>query len=230
MIDWKPLGDSGFLARFATAEAARDWARAVTAIGPEGVVDVVPAFNAVAILFDPDRTDPDALEAVLRGPLPRVDGVDEPESFVIPVLYDGDDLVSVATARGLDAAGVVAAHSGREYTVLAIGFQPGFPYAGPLPPELTGLSRRAEPRPRVPTGSVAIVGEQTAIYPSPSPGGWHLLGRTPLTIADPEAGFLPLRVGDRLRFAPIGPEEFAALDGRRLDAPPSRGLSAAGPV
>ncbi len=86
---------------------------------------------------------------------------------------------------------MIALHSGVEYDVFAIGFLPGFPYAGYLPPALAGLARRASPRLRVPAGSVAIAGRQTAIYPIESPGGWHLLGTTPLRIADPEAGLFP---------------------------------------
>ena len=117
--------------------------------------------------------------------------------LVIPVLYDGEDLEDVAVRLGLNVAEVIALHSGAEYDVFAIGFQPGFPYAGYLPPALSGLARRDTPRLRVPAGSVAIAGRQTGIYPAESPGGWHLLGRTPLCIVDLDQGYFPIRAGDR---------------------------------
>ena len=87
--------------------------------------------------------------------------------------------------------------------MFAVGFLPGFPYAGYLPDALSGLGRRAAPRVRVPAGSVAIAGRQTGVYPSESPGGWHLIGRTPLRIVDVEGGHFPIRAGDRIRFRPI---------------------------
>ena len=99
--------------------------------------------------------------------------------------------------------------------MFAVGFLPGFPYAGYLPDELRGLARRQEPRLAVPPGSVAIVGRQTGVYPIASPGGWRLIGRTPLRIADPEAGRFPIRAGDRIRFRPIERDEFEA----RADEP-----------
>ena len=98
----------------------------------------------------------------------------------------------------------------------AVGFLPGFPYAVELPEPLAGLPRREPPRTRVPAGSVAIAGRQTGIYPVDSPGGWHLIGRTPLRIADPSREHFPIRAGDRLRFVPIDDGRFAALEGRLL--------------
>ena len=111
---------------------------------------------------------------------------------------------------------MIALHSGVEYDVFAIGFLPGFPYAGYLPPALTGLPRRESPRLRVPAGSVAIAGRQTGIYPGESPGGWHLLGRTPLCIVDLDEGYFPIRAGDRIRFQPISAAEFEARRHERL--------------
>jgi allophanate hydrolase subunit 1 len=84
-----------------------------------------------------------------------------------------------------------------------------------LPPALSGLPRRESPRERVPVGSVAIAGRQTGVYPESSPGGWHLLGRTPSRIVDLEEGYFPIRAGDRIRFEPIGPAEFEARRGER---------------
>ena len=129
----------------------------------------------------------------------------------IPVWYGGDDLGEVARAIGATEAEVVALHSRQEYRVFAIGFQPGFPYAGYLPERLSGVPRRSSPRVRVPAGSVAIAGRQTGIYPGPSPGGWHLLGQTPCRVVDVEAGVFPIEPGDALRFEPIPREEFDQL-------------------
>lgn len=208
-----PMGDRAFLARFAVADEAARWAEAVRAEGWPGVLDVVAAYRTVAIFADPDRVDLDDLAGRLEGlePGPSVGRVGR--EIVLPVLYDGDDLPGVARLLGLTAPEVVAAHTGRVYRVDAIGFQPGFPYAGDLPPELSGLPRRPTPRTRVPAGSVAIVERQTAVYPSESPGGWHLIGRTPLRIANLARGHFPIAVGDRLRFVAIGPTEFEATQG-----------------
>ncbi|HEU5119014.1 MAG TPA: carboxyltransferase domain-containing protein, partial [Isosphaeraceae bacterium] len=107
-------------------------------------------------------------------------------------------------------------HAGSIYPIRAIGFLPGFPYCGPLPEPLDQMGRRDSPRPRVPAGSVAIAAGQTAIYPRESPGGWHLLGRTPLVIADLETGYFPLKAGDRIRFQPIDETTFHRLEGQRF--------------
>ena len=128
----------------------------------------------------------------------------------------GPTFTSWPPAWPLSSAEVVAMHSSVEYDVFAVGFLPGFPYAGYLPPALAGLPRRDSPRLDVPAGSVAIAGRQTAIYPRQSPGGWHLLGTTPLCIADAKAGYFPIAAGDRIRFKPISAAEFEARRDERL--------------
>lgn len=212
MNELVPLGEFALLACFTTADAARRWAVAAREAGG-WVVDVVPAYETVAVFLDPDDERLEEHTGQLSRLEPADEEVDPPRVHEVPVLYDGLDLDEVARVLGLSRGAVVSAHSGREYRVDAIGFQPGFPYAGDLPEALRGLPRRASPRTRVPAGSVAIVGNQTAIYPSESPGGWHLLGRTPLRIVDVPNGTFPIRVGDRLRFTPIEPEEFSARRG-----------------
>ena len=127
-----------------------------------------------------------------------------PVTHLIGVHYDGPDLEETARALGLSGEGLVALHTEAAYGVLAIGFQVGFAYLGPLPPALR-LPRRATPRPRVPAGSVAIAADQTAVYPHASPGGWHLIGTTDFRCFDPDAAELtPFRVGDRVRFRKLG--------------------------
>jgi KipI family sensor histidine kinase inhibitor len=157
------------------------------AVGGLGIP--VPAYASVLVPFDPDLVSEAWARATLRAALLRA--VDRPAPapgplFEIPVRYggpDGPDLAEVAERTGRSEAEVVALHAGPEYRVYLVGFVPGFPYLGVLPDELA-LPRRATPRVQVPAGSVAIAGRQTGIYPSPTPGGWHLIGRTDAPIWD----------------------------------------------
>jgi KipI family sensor histidine kinase inhibitor len=221
-ISLEPLGDRAFLARFTAERAAAGWAEAVRDRSWPGVTDVVLAYCTVAVFADPDRVDLPALESDLRTIVIDASGSSRPgrpsmgKGLVIPVLYDGEDLEVVAERLGLSVAEVITLHSGFDYDVFAIGFQPGFPYAGYLPAALSGLPRRDTPRLRVPAGSVAIAGRQTGIYPAESPGGWHLLGRTPACIVDLDEGYFPIRAGDRIRFRSITAEEFEARRHERL--------------
>src|SRR5207302_10900123 len=137
--------------------------------------DVVTAYHSVGIHADPDLGDLDELEANLNRFEPPVRSRCEGRLVEVPVCYDGMDLAEVATLLGLTESEVVAAHAGAEYRVFALGFLPGFPYAGYLPAKLSGLRRRAAPRTQVPAGSVAMAGRQTGIYPRESPGGWHVI-------------------------------------------------------
>ncbi|MGP0069904.1 MAG: 5-oxoprolinase subunit B family protein [Isosphaeraceae bacterium] len=215
-IGLDPLGDRAYLAHFAAERDAAGWAATVRDRRWAGVSDVVLAYRTVAVFADPDRVDLSDLESRLRAIAPAEGSAGEGKRLVIPVLYDGADLEAVAVRLGLGAEGVIAEHTGVDYHVFAIGFLPGFPYAGYLPPALSGLPRRDAPRLRVPAGSVAIAGRQTGIYPGESPGGWHLLGRTPLCIADPDEGYFPIQAGDRIQFRPISPAEFEARRHERL--------------
>jgi KipI family sensor histidine kinase inhibitor len=160
--------------------------------------------------------DLDRLAGRLEALEPATAGEPVGRLVTIPVLYDGDDLPDVARRLGMTEPEVIAAHGGQDYRVFALGFRPGFPYAGYLPEALCGLPRRASPRVRVPAGSVAIVGRQTAVYPSETPGGWHLIGRTPLRIVDVERARFPIRAGDRLRFVSIDRDAFEARRGELL--------------
>jgi len=133
---------------------------------------------------------------------------------VLPACYDrsmAPDLDEVAAATGLAAAEVVRIHSGCAFTAEVVGFMPGFAYLGGLDPRLR-LDRRAAPRPRVPEGGIAIAGLQTAVYPSATPGGWHLIGRCPLRLFDPSRAPPALMgEGDRIRFEPIDAATFERL-------------------
>jgi KipI family sensor histidine kinase inhibitor len=212
----EPLGDRALLARFATERHAGGWAQAVRELRCSGVTDVVLAYRSVAVFADPAQTDLSTLQVRLGTIGVARDPKAEGKRLVIPVLYEGADLPDVAARLQLPEAELVQLHSGVDFHVFAIGFLPGFPYAGYLPPSLAGLPRRETPRVRVPGGSVAIAGRQTAIYPADSPGGWHLLGTTPLQIADPETGYFPIQAGDRIRFQPITRSEFEERRDERL--------------
>lgn len=189
----------------AAVEAARGGAGPAAGLGR-----AVPAHASVLVPFDPGRLDGAAAERLVRelvpGAIEAAAAVvsDERPPIEIPVRYDGADLAEVAERCGLDVAEVIELHAGTTYRVTLLGFAPGFAYLGPLPAALA-LPRRATPRERVPAGSVAIAGEQTAIYPSALPGGWHLLGRTGMRLWDlarPDRPSL-LGPGDRVRFVAI---------------------------
>lgn len=124
--------------------------------------------------------------------------------------------IPVCLELGLDPHEHAASLFAVDLTVVALGFQPGFPYLSGLAPELCGIPRRPEPRPRLPRGSVAIAMDMAGIYPAELPGGWTVLGRTPLTICEAGSDFFPIRAGDTVRFVRISEAEFAAKEGQRL--------------
>ncbi len=211
-------------------DADRTVARRVRAIAarlregrPPGVGEVFGAFGNIAVFFEPGMPPPpaDALTALVAKAAAAPAAVTPPGLVEIPVVYGGDsgpDLLAVAAAAGLTPTAAVELHAGAAYFVRAIGFAPGFPYLGGLPPALA-RPRRATPRVRVPSGSVGIGGEQTGIYPQASPGGWNLIGRSPARLFDPR--LTPparLEVGDEVRFVPVTEGDFAPLS--ETPAPP----------
>ncbi len=216
MIDLRPLGDRAFVARFAFETEARRWADAVRSRAIPGVVDVAVAYASAAVFADPDSVDLGVLEKTLRSVEPIEGDGSIGRLICLPVLYEGEDLAEVAGLVNLTEAEVIQGHSSRDYEVFALGFLPGFPYAGYLDERLSGIPRLVSPRVRVPAGSVAIAGRQTGIYPGESPGGWRLLGRTPSRVVDLNRAYFPIRPGDRLRFEPIGPDEFRARLGEPI--------------
>jgi len=157
------------------------------------------------------------LEEILRGYLARLDDVKLPEARLVevPVCYGGEfgpDLAEVCTMRGVTAARAVELHASVEYLVYFLGFVPGFAYLGELPKELV-MPRLAAPRRKVAAGSVGIAGNQTGVYPFATPGGWRLIGRTPVRMFQAgREGLSLLSIGDRVRFTPISAERFAALE------------------
>lgn len=209
----EPAGDRAFLLRFGSEIAPQVSGKvlaaseAVAACAPAWLVDVVPAYASLLVVYDPLAAAPETVEALLRETAGH-SGIEKSRGrdVTVPVRYggeDGPDLEEVARLSGLTPDEVVAIHTAGPYVVYMLGFKPGFPYMGTLDARLR-LPRRPSPRARVRAGTVAIAGAQTGIYPVESPGGWMLLGRTPLRLFDPSLPepFL-LRPGDRVRFEAI---------------------------
>ncbi len=205
-----PLGDSAVTIAFGTERSPEllqrihSVARSLAAAQIPNVEEVVPAYLALTVFYDPlqasYREMSERLVAFCEQAKRPATSAIQPRQHIIPVRYDGIDLESVASATGLSTEEVVRRHSGRTYTVDLLGFVPGYGYMSELDPALR-IPRRPEPRPRVAAGSVAIAGSQTGVYPLDTPGGWHLLGRTTAVMFDatrePEA---LLAAGDTVRF------------------------------
>ncbi|RDI95668.1 urea carboxylase [Meiothermus sp. QL-1] len=167
-----------------------------------GVTDLVPGYVNLYVEFDAEQTSEGRVRRWVEQHLERLPEAASGRCVEIPVRYDGPDLAWVAGATGLSAEEVVRLHSRPLYWVFATGFTPGFPFLGPLP-EALRLPRRSTPRPQVPAHAVAIAGDQTGIYPLPSPGGWHLLGTALVQVYDPHRSEpFYLQAGDRVRFVP----------------------------
>jgi len=184
------------------------------------IEDLIPSYASLLILFDAHRTDHYHVATCVREALrePEEDGGEIQGRVVeIPVYYapeSGADIEALGERSGLGWEGVAKVHAELEYRVYAIGFAPGFAYLGEVD-ERIAAPRLATPRTDVPRGAVAIADRQTAVYPAPSPGGWNLIGRSPLRMFDPAAEDpMPVRVGDRVRFTPINRADFDRLGGR----------------
>jgi inhibitor of KinA len=219
MISLQALGDQAVLASFAAESDALRWAAAVRRLAAPWLVDVVQAYRSVAVYFDLERTTLAAatrmLDDLTRSGLPDVPS--ESRLHEIPCCYELQlDLQRIAEATGLMEEEVIRQHTANEYTVYAIGFCPGFPYLGYLPSQLCGTPRLPAPRLRVEAGSVGLTGRQTGIYTELRPGGWNIIGRTPLELVCVRDGYFPLRTGDRVRFVRIDETTFRRLQGERL--------------
>jgi KipI family sensor histidine kinase inhibitor len=223
IVEFEEVIDVAVNAR-AIALAARIESAAIA-----GVRDVVPTYRSVAVYFDPLRTDYDALYAKLdseaRQSVTETAAARKPVR--IPVCYGGDygpDLAAVAAFAGLNEADVIRLHAEATYHVFMLGFVPGFAYMG-IVNERIAMARHSTPRVRVPAGTVAIAGIQTGIYPAETPGGWQLIGRTPLKPFDslrPEP-FL-VAPGDAVQFYAIDRDQYERE--RSGPAQPGRGAAA----
>lgn len=227
-----PLGDNALVLELGTAidesthrRVQTVW-RTLAAAPLPAVRELVPAYTTVTVFYDPWAAVQAGASALgiadwlgglvrerLKNP-PKMEKV-KPRVVDVPVCYGGEfgpDLARVAAQGKLSPEDVIKRHAKAEYLVHLIGFAPGFPYLGGLPKELH-TPRHAKPRMSVPPGSVGIGGGQTGIYPLATPGGWNLIGRTPLRVFRPEANPpVLLAAGDRVRFRAITPAEFAQLE------------------
>lgn len=201
-----PYGPAALLVELAPDTSPSAMALAIRTAAPEGVDDVVPGAHTVLVRFDPGRIDARMLGAQLLGiDAPPPDPSRSEPPVEIPVVYDGDDLPVVAELTGLSVTDVVERHCALTLTAAFCGFAPGFAYLVGLDPALV-VPRRATPRTAVPAGAVAIAGPYSAVYPSPSPGGWQLLGRTSRRVWDPAAATPALLTpGTLVRFRPVVP-------------------------
>lgn len=223
-IRFLPCGDSAVTVEFGNRiddqlnGAVHAFASAVEALGHPAIREVVPTYRSATVHYLPHLLEYAALVQLLR-PLTETQGGAGPfgAPVEIPVLYGGPwgpDLEEVAAHCGMTPEQVIAAHSAPCYRIYMLGFTPGFPYLGGMDPRLA-TPRRKEPRIRIPAGSVGIAGNQTGVYPIESPGGWQLIGRTPLRLFD--LGSDPpilLQAGRSIRFVPIDEPTYHRLERR----------------
>lgn len=243
-----PFGDRAAVARLRAGDGGTEARRRLAAAAERlrlcqesWLTDIVPAYETITVLYDPDKLPlsektpyryvADWLDGRLAGRLQAGIGAEDAGRLVeIPVRYGGDcgpDLAEAAERAGLSAHEYIKRHADAEYTAAMIGFMPGFPYLTGLPEELD-QPRKAKPRLSVPAGSVGVAAGQSCIYPFETPGGWQLIGRTPVRLFDPERAEPSLiRAGVRIRFVPVGEAEFARMAGEQDSARNENGVSAA---
>ena len=220
-VRFLPAGDAAVVVEFGD-RIDRDVSEAVLALTARvrasdtlGLVETVPTYRSLLVHFDPLLTSGSSIVAAIQKLLGSRGGARKNvKVWRIPACYDASrapDLLEVAQRTGCTADEVVRLHTGTVFHVYMIGFVPGYPYMGDLPGKLH-LPRRTDPRVKVPAGSIAIAAAMTAIYPVESPGGWHLIGATPIRLFDVRAPQPALLApGDRVRFDPVGTAEFDAI-------------------
>ena len=222
-----PASDQAFLVVFGTDISPETHAKVkqfierIRELRGTPIVSVQPAYASVLLKFDPLRTDAENLHDELVSQISKIDpkGLPgpSPDPFTIPVCYEdpfAPDLAQVMAHTRLSREEVVGLHSQTSYHAYFLGFMPGFAYLGGLPARLS-TPRLPSPRLKIPAGSVGIAGEQTGVYPIPSPGGWQLIGRTPLILFDGRRNPANLlSAGQDVRFQPISLEEYKRLGGK----------------
>ena len=218
-----PYSDCAVLVKFGDSIDAETGARVaeftaeVRAAEIRGVLELIPAYSSLTVVFDPLLTDGKsivrALKAARRHGRGHIDF--RPVQYEIPVCYEGEfapDMQSVENTTGLSKEEIIKIHTGRDYPIYMLGFLPGFAYLGNMDKRIA-VARLETPRVKIPRGSVGIGGDQTGIYPSDSPGGWRLIGKTPVRVYDDRKEEPILyRAGDRIRFFRITEEEFMRID------------------
>ncbi|MGD8963626.1 MAG: 5-oxoprolinase subunit PxpB [Desulfobacterales bacterium] len=217
---FRTAGDRGLLVEYgdvidpAVNNKVRSMAIAIEDNPLNGVTEVIPTYRSLLMIYNPVMTDPAELQKLLETLEARLGDIQipPPRTVEIPVCYGsefGPDIDTVADTNQLSVSEVIALHCEPEYLIYMVGFTPGFPFLGGLSEKLH-TPRLETPRTLVPEGSVGIANNQTGIYPIASPGGWQLIGRTPVKLFAPERDnpFL-YQAGDRIKFKPISAEEYA---------------------
>ncbi len=217
-------GQNAFIVYFAEHASAAVSAQIQAAVSrihatmSDCIVDLVPSYASLLVIFDLDFSDHFAVRQQLRTALAHLGSVDAAagELVTLPVFYSaesGPDLELIAERANISVDDVIKIHQQQEYRVYAIGFAPGFAYLGEVDDRIAA-PRLATPRQKVPRGAVGIADRQTAVYPAASPGGWNLIGLCPTRMFDPAADpKMPLKTGDRIRFSAISRDEFLARGG-----------------
>jgi len=219
---FRTAGDRGLLVEYGDIidpdvnNKVRSMTMVMEQSSPEGVTEVIPTYRSLLIVYDPSITHPAELQKTLKTLEARLDDIKipPPDTVEIPVCYGGEfgpDIAVVAQTHNLTVAEVIELHCRPEYLIYMVGFTPGFPFLGGLSEKLH-TPRLETPRTFVPEGSVGIANNQTGIYPVASPGGWRLIGRTPVKLFAPgrRNPFL-YQAGDRIKFSPISSQEYARI-------------------
>ncbi|MDE0584281.1 5-oxoprolinase subunit PxpB [Planococcus sp. A6] len=214
--------ETGTIINKESEQAVRKLSSLLEKQAPDWLIEVIPAFTTVTVFYDPCRLKQAEAEQELRLLIAKLDEVEAPtpRQIEIPVCYGGDfgpDLSFVAEHNGLTEEEVIEIHTSGIYSVHMIGFAPGFPFIGGMS-EKIAAPRRKSPRLRIPERTVGIAGMQTGVYPIETPGGWQLIGRTPLRLFVPEQDIPSLlRAGDEIRFTQIDEAEYREQEAK-LDA------------
>lgn len=221
-IRFLPAGDSSVVMEFGNSispeinSKVRNMVLVLEKAQKNYILEFLPTYRSLLIHYDPLKLSYDELLKELQNLVSLVDKEDRKEFRIleIPVLYggaNGPDIDFVASHNGISQKGVIQIHCSRDYLVYMLGFTPGFAYLGGMN-EKIATPRLELPRINIPAGSVGIAGSQTGIYPMASPGGWQIIGRTPIKLYDPLATPpVLLRAGDYVRFIPITKEEFLRI-------------------
>lgn len=223
MIKYIPSGDSAFIVKFGSEisedinKQIRSYYLVLTELNIEGIIECIPSYTDLMVLYDPLILNYKELLVQLKSAAEKINSVTIPEAreIEIPVLYGekfGEDLEVVKSHTGLSIDDIIKIHSEAKYLVYMLGFTPGFCYLGGMN-ERIATPRKKTPSQKILAGSVGIAANQTGVYPITSPGGWQIIGRTPLKLFDPDRKneFL-IQAGDYLKFKPINEEEYELLN------------------
>ncbi len=216
---FRTAGDRGFLVEYGDAihpdvhQKVRAMALTLQQEKPPGIREILPTYRSILVVYDPLITSPAGLRRLVQELEKKLSGIQipEPRLVEIPVCYGGEfgpDIDFVATTNHLSVEEVIRLHSEPDYLIYMVGFTPGFPFLGGLSDRLY-TPRLETPRTLVPEGSVGIANQQTGVYPVASPGGWRIIGRTPLKLFRPlDQDPFRYQAGDRIRFRPVSDGEY----------------------